>query len=102
DPQLLRAGLAERVGAPLAEEGVAVSLFDGGEPEPSLRAADACIDAARSFGPDAVLGLGGGSNMDLAKITATVLAHGGSPRGYVRGDQGAGPILPPVCVPAHA
>src|SRR6516225_10053503 len=74
-----KAGLLDRVRAPLAESGVFVEVFNGGEAEPSMRAAQACIEAGRRFRPDAVLGLGGGSNMDLAKITAAVLAHGGGP-----------------------
>ena len=102
DPVLARAGLVERVRGPLVESGVAVDVFDGGEPEPSLRAAEECIATARRARPDAVLGLGGGSNMDLAKITATVLAHGGDPRGYVGDDKVSGPIGPLVCVPTTA
>jgi alcohol dehydrogenase class IV len=102
DPPLLRAGLVERVRAPLAEGGVAVEVFSGGEPEPSLRVAEACIATARPFQPDAVLGLGGGSNMDLAKITAAVLAHGGAPRDYVGEDKIPGPVRPIVCVPTTA
>lgn len=102
DPALVQAGVADRVRVPLAEAGVTVSVFDGGEPEPSLRAADACVAAARDFRPDALLGLGGGSNMDLAKITATVLAHGGTPRAYVGDDKVPGPIRPLVCVPTTA
>ncbi len=102
DPILTRAGLAERVRTPLAECGITVSLFDGGEPEPSLRAADACIAAGRQFQPDALIGLGGGSNMDLAKITATVLAHGGGPRDYVGDDKLPGPIAPLICIPTTA
>src|SRR6516165_3765283 len=70
DSVLLGAGLVEQVHVPLSEGGVVVEIFSGGEPEPSLRAADAAIAKARAFRPDAVLGLGGGSNMDLAKITA--------------------------------
>jgi alcohol dehydrogenase class IV len=102
DPVLVGAGIAERLQAALAEDGVAVSVFDGGEPEPSLRAADACIAAARQFQPDALVGLGGGSNMDLAKITATVLAHGAGPRDYVGDDKVPGPVAPLVCVPTTA
>jgi alcohol dehydrogenase class IV len=49
-----------------------------------------------------LLGLGGGSNMDLAKIAATVLAHGGEPRNYVGDDQIPGPVLPLICVPTTA
>jgi alcohol dehydrogenase class IV len=102
DPALLRAGALEPVHAALGEAGVAVDVFAGGEPEPSLEAVNACIAQAREFHPDAVLGLGGGSNMDLAKITATVLAHGGGAPDYAGDDRIPGPILPVVCVPTTA
>ena len=35
--------------------------------------------------------------MDLAKITAVVLTHGGDPRDYVGDDKIPGPILPLIC-----
>ncbi|HMF14948.1 MAG TPA: iron-containing alcohol dehydrogenase [Gemmataceae bacterium] len=99
DPALLKAGLVEQIHVPLTETGVLVEVFSGGEPEPSFRAAEACIAAARDFKPDALLGLGGGSNMDLAKIAATVLAHGGHPRDYVGDDKIPGPVFSLICVP---
>jgi len=102
DPILLKAGLIDEVHAPLSEEGVAVEIFSEGEPEPSLHAAEKCIALARQAKPDALLGLGGGSNMDLAKITATVLAHGGSPRDYIGEDKVPGAIFPLICVPTTA
>ena len=102
DPVLVRAGLAEALLGPLSEAGVAVELFAGGEPEPSLKAAFACIAAGRDFRPDAVLGLGGGSNMDLAKIAAVVLAHGGTPGMYFGDSRVPGPVLPLLCVPTTA
>ncbi len=40
--------------------------------------------------------------MDLAKITATVLTHGGSARDYMGDDQIPGPIMPLICVPTTA
>jgi alcohol dehydrogenase class IV len=102
DALLLRTGMLERIHVPLSERGVVPVIFSGGEPEPSLRVAEAALAAAREFEPDAVLGIGGGSNMDLAKITATVLAHGGSPRDYVGDDRIPGPVLPLICVPTTA
>jgi alcohol dehydrogenase class IV len=102
DPVLPKAGLVSRIREPLERSNVALELFTGGEPEPSFRAADACIETARQFRPDVLLGLGGGSNMDLAKITATVLTHGGSPRDYVGDDKVPGPVLPLICVPTTA
>jgi alcohol dehydrogenase class IV len=102
DPNLLKAGLVDAVHAPLSEAGIVVEVFSGGEPEPSLRAANAAIAAARDFRPDAVVGLGGGSNMDLAKISAVVLTHGGQPLDYAGDDKIPGPILPLLCVPTTA
>ncbi len=102
DPVLAKSGLVDRVRAPLAESGVTIEIFTGGEPEPSFRAAENCIETARRFQPDALLGLGGGSNMDLAKITATILSHGGQPRDYVGDDKVPGPIMPLICVPTTA
>jgi alcohol dehydrogenase class IV len=102
DAMLVRAGIVEQVRGPLASAGVAVDVFDGGEPEPSLRVADKCIAQARDSRPDGLIGLGGGSNMDLAKIAATVLTHGGSPRDYVGESRVPGPVLPLICIPTTA
>src|SRR5262249_23811220 len=74
----------------------------GGEPEPSFRAVEVCLAQARQFQPDGLLALGGGSNMDLAKVAATILAHGGQPRDYVGDDKIPGPIAPLICVPTTA
>src|SRR5262249_3022528 len=79
DPILTKTGIAERARAPLAASGLATETFSGGEPEPSMRAALECVALARTFHPDVLVGLGGGSNMDLAKITATILAPAGPP-----------------------
>jgi alcohol dehydrogenase class IV len=99
DERLATAGLVERVVRPVQEAGIAASVFTGGEPEPAIDAALAAESAARQFAPDAVLGLGGGSNMDLAKFVAVLLAHGGEPSRYFGFDNVTGPILPLVCVP---
>jgi alcohol dehydrogenase class IV len=102
DAILVKAGVVDQVRAPLVSAGVTVEVFDGGEPEPSFRAARTAIGRARDFRPDALLGLGGGSNMDLAKITATILAHGGDIRDYVGDDKIPGPPGPLICVPTTA
>jgi alcohol dehydrogenase class IV len=102
DPMLVKTGLLDRVRAPLVENHIAVEVFEGGEPEPSFRTAEECIAKGRKFQPDGLLGLGGGSNMDLAKITATVLTHGGTPRDYVGDGKVPGPVLPLICLPTTA
>src|SRR5262245_41900600 len=102
DAVLVRAGLVDPILGPWSEAGVSVELFSGGEPEPSLRAAYNALSAGRDFRPDAVLGLGGGSNMDLAKVTATVLTHGGTPGTYFGDSKIPGPIMPVICLPTTA
>jgi alcohol dehydrogenase len=102
DAALEQAGLVDQVSGSVREAGIELPIFAGGEPEPSFRAAEACLGEARAAQPDAVVGLGGGSNLDLAKITATVLSHGGAPRDYVGEDRVPGPILPLVCLPTTA
>src|SRR5205823_11427479 len=102
DTIIEEAGLLERVREPLASAGLKVAAFTGGEPEPSMRAGLACYDMAKSFQPDLLVGLGGGSNMDLAKLAAVLLKHGGSPRDYVGDDKIPGPIFPLICVPTTA
>jgi len=98
DAKLVSAGLVDRL-TRAAQKAATLDIFAGGEPEPSLKAADAAIAHAREFRPGWVIGLGGGSNMDLAKMTAAVLANGGTPRDYLGEDKVPGPTLPLVCVP---
>jgi len=102
DPVVLQAGCIDPVHAALSQDGIEVEIFAGGEPEPSLKAAEKAIEAGRAFGPDAVLGLGGGSNLDLSKMVAVVLRHGGAPRDYVGENKVPGPVLPLICVPTTA
>ena len=99
DERLIAAGLDRGVRDSLAAAGITVDVFSGGEPEPSLDLVEQCLVQARAAQPDGVLGLGGGSNMDLAKIVAAVLAHGGGPRDYVGEYRVPGPVLPLICMP---
>lgn len=92
-------GILDRVRRPLIEAGLEVDVFDGGEPEPSVNAAVTTLEQARRFRPDVILGLGGGSNMDLAKVTAAAFSHHGSPSDYFGWDRVPGPVVPLVCVP---
>lgn len=102
DPILDKAGILQKTREPLEKEGLTVEAFTGGEPEPSFRATNACMDLAKSFQPDTLVGLGGGSNMDLAKMCAVLRAHGGTPRDYVGDDKIPGPVAPLICVPTTA
>lgn len=102
DPILERAGIVAATLKPLERAGIAAEVFSGGEPEPSIAAALNAVAHARRFRPDVLIGLGGGSNMDLAKIAAILYAHGGEPQQYFGFDNVPGPVTPLVCVPTTA
>jgi alcohol dehydrogenase class IV len=102
DQRLASAGLVERVTTPLRQSHIHFDIFLGGEPEPAIGAAIVAAEAATRFGPDCLLGLGGGSNMDLAKMVAVLLTHGGEPQRYFGFDNVPGPVLPLVCLPTTA
>ena len=61
-----------------------VTVFDGVHPEPDTDNLEAALAAARATAPDLVIGFGGGSVMDLAKLV-TVL----------RGDQALADVIGP-------
>jgi alcohol dehydrogenase len=102
DPTLVSLGLVDRVLEPLSQSGIESIVFDGGEAEPSVEAAVCGYAFAKGERAEAVIGLGGGSNMDLAKILAILLTHGGHPRDYFHFDRVPGPVLPLICIPTTA
>ena len=102
DRHLAAAGIIKKTVESLESAQVVTHVFDGGQAEPELSIAQAASAAARDFGPDAILGLGGGSNMDLAKLTAVLTTHGGEPQQYFGFDNVPGPVLPLICIPTTA
>ena len=102
DPVIARLPMTEAVSESLRRTGAEPILFEGGEPEPSVAAAQRAIEAARACQPDAIIGLGGGSNIDLAKMTAVVARHGGTPQDYFGFDKVPGPVVPLIAIPTTA
>jgi alcohol dehydrogenase len=86
----------------LRSRGFSPSIFDRCLPEPPLEVAIEAADTALASGADSVVGIGGGSNLDVAKITATVMRHGGSPTDYFGFDAIPGPISPLIAIPTTA
>jgi alcohol dehydrogenase class IV len=79
--------------------GVEVSIY--AETEPDLPREDivAVIDRFGNTEIDAILGIGGGSCMDLAKVVSIVLANGGDVRDYYGEFLVPGPGVPVITVP---
>ncbi len=102
DRNLDRPEILGRVRALIEPVAASVEVFAEGQPEPSVELAETALAAARATRPDVVIGLGGGSNIDVAKVTAVGLAHGGSPRDFLGQNRIPGPIVPLVAIPTTA
>ncbi len=90
----------------LKTHGIDSLVFDGGLPDPSV---DLCLEAQRAVGAggwqgriDHDIALGGGSNMDLAKILTLTLKFGGEPGDYVGEGRIVDDPLPLVAIPTTA
>ena len=88
--------------ADLERQGIAVAVDGSVLPDVPVELAQASADAARAFGPDLVIGIGGGSCLDMAKCVAVLLAHGGRPQDYYAEHKVPGPVLPLIAIPTTA
>ena len=73
DPGVVGAGHTDMAAASLKKNGFTVDLFSDLTGEPSTMSLDTAAKLIRTARPSAVIGLGGGSALDVAKL-ATVLA----------------------------
>lgn len=68
-------------------------------PELPVAEVEAAVERARAAAPDVVVGFGGGSALDLAKLVALGLAHGTPMNRFYGENLVPGPVLPLVAVP---
>lgn len=86
----------------LHDAGLAVLVHDRVLPDVPRDSAAECAEAARPFAPDLVIGIGGGSCLDMAKCAALLLTHGGRLPDYYGEYKVPGPVLPIIAVPTTA
>jgi len=100
DPGMMATGLVQRATDGLRAAGVAVTLFDQVQADPPESIVLQAVEQAR--GATGVIGFGGGSSLDVAKLAA-LLAASGQPLAQAYGIGNAqGPRLPLVLVPTTA
>lgn len=102
DPGLIAAGLDKNIRSPLQESGIEFTLYDHIDPEPGLRLADSGTKLARDTGCDCVIGVGGGSAMDVAKAISILLTNGGQAVDYLGIDKIDKPGVPKIMIPTSA
>ena len=84
DAGIVRAGLTDRIARSLEREGFAVELCDKAQPEPTVAVYKAVLEVAQSKRPVVIIGVGGGSSLDVSKVVARALTHPGPLENYLR------------------
>jgi alcohol dehydrogenase class IV len=88
--------------ADLHNAGLTTRVFDRTQPDVPLASVHDCLKDATGFKPEVVIGIGGGSSMDLAKAVTLLLTHGGRPEQYYGENKVPGPLLPVIAIPTTA
>lgn len=102
DPFLYQSGTAEKIGSGI--EGKQVTYFSAIEPNPSCESVDEAAKLARQIHANCVVGIGGGSSLDVSKIVSCLTTNDGSIYDYYSG--GSRTLLPRktqlICIPTTA
>ena len=99
DPGIASTGMVDEVKAILEKAGLSVGVFSNIVPEPPVETLEPCVKMAREGGFDLVVGLGGGSSMDAAKIVSAMSVHRGKIEDMFGTDKVPGRGLPMIMVP---
>lgn len=91
-------GTVERIRRWFEAQGLALTVYDKVETEPTVDMVREIVDLARGAGCDGTIGLGGGSGMDAAKAAAALIPNPGQPEDYMEG-VGAGLALAAAPLP---
>lgn len=102
DAGIVKAGHLEKIKTSFAQSNItAASYLDVG-PDPDESMVMAAVDAGRSIGCELVVGIGGGSAMDVAKAAAVLLKTGKNLEDIYGIDQVGGERLPLFLIPTTA
>lgn len=102
DSGLKAAGHAERARIILQQTGMRVHLFDAVHPSPTTADVDQGVEFAADRKIDLLVGLGGGSSMDVAKGINFLLTNGGRMEDYRGTGRASQPMLPLIAIPTTA
>ncbi|WP_425334185.1 iron-containing alcohol dehydrogenase [Polynucleobacter sphagniphilus] len=102
DPGVLSAGLLSQSQQGFKDLGIALDVFSQVQADPPISVIENAVNAAQQCRADYIVGFGGGSSMDVAKLVA-LLATGKEKLSEVYGVGVAkGPRLPLILVPTTA
>lgn len=86
----------------LEDRGLTVRVYGDTQAELPVSGITACVENLKGHEIDVIIGFGGGSCMDMAKVVSVLLTHGGSPSDYYGEFAVPGPTKPVIALPTTA
>lgn len=102
DPGVAASGIVERLEGLLDAAGLAHVRFDKVEADPRYEIVEDALAVARGAKADVIIGIGGGSSLDMAKITAVMATNEGPVGKYFGTDLIPTPGLKTILIPTTA
>lgn len=102
DKGVVESGIGERVQALLKKEGIEIDIFNKVIPDPDIGCAEACIEMAKSERYELILGVGGGSPMDIASVASVMSTNPGRIQDYLGINLVKKPGIPTILIPTTA
>ena len=102
DPGLVSTGIIDRIEKLLTAGGFAFIRFDKVEADPRFEIVDEVVAQIRSENIDCILGIGGGSSLDIAKVASVMVTNPGKVEEYFGIDLVKEPGLKTILVPTTA
>lgn len=85
DVSIMQIGLASPLIAKFREEGMSLAVYPSVTPNPTLDQVEAAYALYKQEGCDSIIGFGGGSSMDCAKLVGVRVARPRTPLPWMRG-----------------
>lgn len=102
DPGLVATGLVDRVEAILHNNSITVERFDKVEADPPFELTEKALESYRSAGANGVIGIGGGSSLDIAKVVSVLVTNDMSVSDMFGIDLVKKPGVPLILIPTTA
>lgn len=102
DPGLVATGIIDRIEKLLTKGGFAFIRFDKVEADPRFEIVNEVVDLIRANNIDCILGIGGGSSLDIAKVASVMVTNPGKVEEYFGIDLVKKPGLKTILVPTTA
>jgi len=102
DPGLVATGIIERLELLLTQGGLSFVRFDQVEADPPYELVDQVVSLVQSEQADCVIGIGGGSSQDIAKVVSVMVTNPGKVEEYFGIDLVKKAGIPLILIPTTA